>query len=388
MKYDKAFFDAGIVRRGTRSVKWDTSHCGPDDLPMWVADWDFPCAEPIVHALQRRAEHPCYGYPCERPEDKQSFCGYWQRRHQLSILPEQACMLPCVVTGLRQAVLAYTQPGDGVIILTPVYGPFHDAVARSGRAIVGIPMRRDENARYHLPFDQIEDALQQGVRLILFCNPHNPVSRAWSKEELEKLVSLANAHNAILVSDEIHADFVYHPLRFIPMLSVPGAEQCTVMLAAASKTFNIPGLQQSMAVSFNSKLLEKLRSNMEMQGVTSGNVFALEGTIAAYTQCDDWLDGMLVYLDESRRIITEEIPHLLPKAILTPIEATALAWIDLSAYEKNSAALEKKIRAQHVVLNAGTLFDAEQGEGFMRLNFACPHEALREGLRRLARALG
>ena len=160
------------------------------------------------------------------------------------------------------------------------------------------------------------------------------------------------------------------------------------MLAAASKTFNIPGLQQSMAVSFNSKLLEKLRSNMEMQGVTSGNVFALEGTIAAYTQCDDWLDGMLVYLDESRRIITEEIPHLLPKAILTPIEATALAWVDLSAYEKNSAALEKKIRAQHVVLNAGTLFDAEQGEGFMRLNFACPHEALREGLRRLARALG
>ena len=388
MTYDKQFFDTVIDRTGTRCVKWDAkSVCGPDDLPMWVADWDFRCAEPIVKAVQERAQHPVFGYPCEDRGDAQAFCDYWQRRHQVEILPEQTCMLPCVVTGLRQAVLNFTQPGDGVIIMTPIYHPFHDAVTRSGRRIAAAPLLRDEKGYYCIDFDTVEAQLQSGVRLILFCNPHNPISRAWRKEELTRLVALTNQYGATLISDEIHADFVYRPLRFESMLGIPGAEKCVLMFASASKTFNLPGLQQAMAVSLNGDILQKLKNAVDIQGITSGNVFALAATQAAYTACDDWLDGMLAYLEESRDILTNEISRQLPLAVLTPIEATALCWIDLRAYAPTCEELEKRIRAQHLVLNNGTIFDSVQGEGFMRLNFACPHALLREGLRRLAAAM-
>lgn len=388
MKYDRSFFDAGIPRAGTRCVKWDVADLvGPGDLPMWVADWDFRCAEPIVEALKKRAEHPCYGYSCSDPKDQEAFCGYWQRRHQVNIRPEETCMLPCVVTGIRQMVLTFTQPGDGVIIMTPLYGPFHDAVNRSGRRMVDIPLIKNSDARYDIDFESVENALRGGVRMILFCNPHNPVSRAWSKDELTRLANLARKYGALLLSDEIHADFVYKPLEFVSILNIPEAADCSLMLAAASKTFNVPGLQQAMAVSRNADLLKRFSDSVEMQGITSGNAFALPATQAAYTQCDDWLDGMLDYLDESRGIIREEIARLLPQAVLTPIDATALCWIDLRAYCPDGAELNRRIRANHLVLNEGSWFGKENGNGYMRMNFACPHAMLREGLKRLAGAL-
>ena len=387
MKYDRSFFDAGIDRKGTRCVKWDADFIQPGDLPMWVADWDFQCADPIVDALKQRAAHPCYGYPCGDPRDQEAFCGYWQRRHGVSIQPAQTLMLPCVVTGIRQMVLTFTQPGDGVLMMTPLYGPFHDSIKRSGRRLINVPLLRREDARYDIDFAGVEKALQEGVRLILFCNPHNPVSRSWRKEELRQLAELAKHYDALLLSDEIHADFVYKPLEFVSMLAIPEAADRTLMLTAASKTFNIPGLQQAMAVSYNADILKKISDNLEMQGVTSGNVFALPATQAAYTKCDDWLDGMLDYLSESRDILKKELAQQLPLAVLTPIEATALSWIDLRAYAPTCAELTQKIKAHHLVINEGNWFGPEDGEGFMRLNFACPHATLREGVRRLAEAL-
>ena len=388
MTYDRAFFDAGIDRRGSRCEKWDDpAFCKPGDLPMWVADWDFRCAEPIVTALRERADHACYGYSCADANDRAAFCAYWQRRHRLTILPEQTAMLPCVVTGLRQAVLTFSNPGDSVLILTPLYAPFRDAVERSGRRAAAVPLIPDDAGRYEIDFDGIEHALKAGVRLILFCNPHNPVSRAWRMEELTRLVRLAEQYDALLVSDEIHADFVYKPLEFISMLRIPGAEKRTVMFTAASKTFNIPGLQQAMAVSFHPELLKKLNDQLEMQGVTSGNVFALPATQAAYTACDDWLDGMLAYLDESRGILVDQMRDLLPEAVVSPIEATALSWLNLKAYDARSDSLDRKLRAAGLVLNKGTVFDRQAGDGFMRLNFACSHDRLRDGVRRLAKAL-
>lgn len=388
MKYDRAFFDAGIDRRGSRCEKWDDpAFCGPGDLPMWVADWDFQCPQPIVDALKKRADHACYGYPCADPKDQTAFCDYWERRHGLKLLPEQTEMLPCVVTGLRQAVLTFTQPGDRVLLMTPLYAPFSDAVARSGRRIVDIPLIKGEDARYSVDFDAVEKALQSGIKMILFCNPHNPVSRAWRIEELTRLVGLANAYHALLVSDEIHADFVYQPVQFVSMLSIPGAEKCVIMFTAASKTFNVPGLQQAMAVSFNEELLKKFSEHMSMQGITSGNVFALPATQAAYTLCDDWLDGMLAYLDESRTILSQTLAQCLPKAVLTPVEATALSWIDLRAYDIHSESIDQKLRQNHVILSRGSVFSHEHGDGYMRLNFACPHSSLIEGIHRIAAAL-
>ena len=388
MKYDRAFFDAGAIRQGTRSVKWDEPECClPGDIPLWVADWDFRCAQPIREALKRRAEMDCYGYPCADDNDQRAFCAYWKRRHGVAFAPEETAMMPSVVAGLRQAVLCFTEPNDGVILFTPVYHPFQDAVTRSGRRILATPLIRRSDAGYDLDFDALENHLRNGSRLILLCNPHNPVSRAWRREELERVVRLANACGAVLVSDEIHADFVYSPLRHVSILTVPDAEKCALLLASASKTFNVPGLQQSMAVSHRADLLDKIKANMDMQGVSSGNAFALDATQAAYTSCDDWLDSLRAYLEESRALLETELPRLLPRAVLAPIEATALCWIDLRAYGKSSAELFDLFRAHHVTLSQGTLFDETLGEGFMRLNFACPHAQLREGLRRMAEAL-
>ena len=388
MTYDHAFFDAGIQRRGTRCVKWDAqAMCGGDDLPMWVADWDFRCAEPIVQAICGRAEHPCYGYSSGDPKDKQSFADFWLRRHRLAILPEQTCMLPSVVTGLRQAVITNTKPGDAVMIFTPVYGPFRRAVEQAGRSVAACSLLRRADGGYDVDFEAVERLLKTGVRLMMFCNPHNPVSRSWRREELTRLVNLANAYQAVLVSDEIHADFVYQPLEHVPMLSIPGAEKCVLMLASASKTFNLPGLQQAMAVSRNEDILRRLKENLTAQGIESGNIFGLAAAQAAYTACDDWLDGMIAYLDEGRGILRQELSEQLPKAVLAPVEATALSWIDLRAYAPTCDALNEKLRRAHLVLNKGTDFDPELGEGFMRLNFGCPHASLREGVRRMAKAL-
>ncbi len=387
MKYDRAYFDTHVNRKGTRSVKWDAGPVTCDeDLPMWVADWDFACAEPILEAVRERAEHPCLGYNCSDPADEQSFCDYWQRHHRLTIAPKQTFMMPCVVTGLKLAVRVFTAPGDGVVIMPPVYGPFRNSVVINGRTPYEAPLSRDEAGRYHLDFAAVEAMLQKGARCILFCNPHNPVSRAWSREELQRLVDLANQYSAVLVSDEIHADFVYQPAIFHSMLSMDGAEKCVVTFAAASKTFNVPGIQQAMAISFNEELLQKIAHEADCAGVTSGNTFALAATQAAYTACDDWRSGMLAYLEESRQIIMRELPRLLPRAVVSPIEATALCWIDLRAYAPTMDEIMARLKRHHLVLNNGTFF-GELGNGFVRMNFACPHDRLHEGLRRLAAAM-
>lgn len=388
MKYDFSFFDKGVNRFGTRSEKWDDPvHCGKEDLAMWVADWDFACAEPIIKALQDRAQHPCFGYSSPDPQDEATFCGFWERRHNVKISPEQTMMMPCVVTGLKLAVRVFTNPGDKVVILPPVYGPFHFSIESNQRVIAKAPMLTDENARYHIDYDAIENHLKDGAKCVLFCNPHNPVSRVWSFDELKQLVDLCNQYSAVLISDEIHADFVFKPNEFISAMRIPDAENCVVCLTSASKTFNIPGLQQAMAFSRNADLLDKMKAEANAAGVTSGNIFALAATQKAYSECDDWLDGMLAYLEESKKIIETEIPRLMPKARLTPIEATCLCWIDLRAYAPTTEELSAKAKKHHVVFTGGTFFDPILGEGFQRLNFGCPHSMLREAIKRLAAAM-
>ena len=387
MIYDKAFFDAGIERKNTRCSKWDAGFIGADDLPMWVADWDFACPEPIVQALRQRAEHACYGYTCDDPRDAVAFCDYWQRQHGLTIAPEQTCMLPCVVTGLKLAARAFAGPGDKVLLMPPVYGPFRQSIVCNHREPAAAPLVADARGRYSMDFDAIEAQLSAGARCVFLCNPHNPVSRAWSRDELQRLVNLCLAYQAVLVSDEIHADFVYQPLQFVPALSLEGAGQCVISFAAASKTFNVPGLQQAMAVSRNAQLLSALREEGECAGVTCGNIFALTATQAAYTACDDWLRGLKDYLEESREILTRTVPQLLPRAVLSPIEATCLCWLDLRAYAPTCEELQRRVRKHHLVLNGGAFFDETLGQGFLRLNFACPHARLLEGLQRLADAM-
>ena len=386
MKFNEEYFDAGLYRCDTRSEKWDgcRSRKGENTLPMWVADMDFPSPPAAQEAILRRAAHPTYCYTEILEDDHQAVCDFWQRRHGVSVTADQVTMLPCVVTGLKVMIRAFTKPGDGVIIQSPVYGPFRFSVEATDRRLMDCPRLHMADGSYGMDYAAIEKALQNGARVMLLCNPHNPVSRLWSKAELERLSALLKQYDALLVSDEIHADFVYPTDAFVSALSISGAR--TIVLCAASKTFNLAGLQQASCLCPDDDLRGQLRAELNATGVVSGNIFALEATRAAYQEGDDWLDGLISYLDGNRGELAGLIAEYLPKAVLSPISATYLAWIDLSAWGYPCEELEKRLDAAGVAFTMGTFF-GETGEYHVRLNFACPRRYLKEGVLRLKKAL-
>lgn len=388
MVFDSAFFDAGLDRRGVQSFKWEMpGMMAEGQIPLWVADMDFATAPAIVEALTRRAEHPNYGYTFVGEALPRAFCAYWQRRYGAEISPDQVGLLPSVVSGLRAGVQQFSCEGEGVIIQSPVYGPFAHAITALNRRVMDAPLVRDAAGRYHMDLALLESHLKAGARLMLLCSPHNPVSRAWDRQELEALVALLRRYQCALVADEIHADFVYALRRFVSMLAIDTEGLPMIALSAASKTFNIAGLQLASLVCRDGKLLKEIGDSLHANGVEAGNLFALTANLAAYTQADDWLDGLIAYLDGSRTLLRQELERLLPEALLSPIEATFLAWLDLRAYRKSNARLMEACRAAGVVPTDGRSFGEQAGEGFLRINFGCPRRQLMAGLDRLARAV-
>ena len=387
MKFDREYFDAGLYRMGTRCEKWDEARKdhGEDILPLWVADMDFPSPPAVQEAILKRAAHPTYGYTAELEDDHQALIDFWQRRHSLTVEADWLTLMPCVVTGIKAAILALTQPEDKVIITSPVYGPFRMSVAATGRTLADAPMTCDENGRYSMDLAAVEAQLQQGAKMMVLCNPHNPVSRAWAKEELVALIALLDKYNAVLVSDEIHADFVYEPHTFHPILSI--TQKNVLSLCAASKTFNLAGLQQACCICPDEKIRNAFRDEMNRAGVRAGNIFALEATRAAYNEGDAWLDGLMAYLDGNRQHLAAMVAEHLPKAVLTPMEATYLGWLDLRAYGYTSEELGERTLANGVMFTGGKFF-GDNGEGFLRINIGCPRANITEGILRLKKALG
>ena len=386
MKFDKAYFDQGIDRVGTRCEKWDGARKahGDDILPLWVADMDFPSPPAVQEALVRRAQHGTYGYTELLDDDFEALTSFWRRRHGLTVTKEDVTLLPCVITGMRVSINALTQPGDGVIIQSPVYGPFRFSVEATGRTLLDAPLIRRENGRYDMDLAAVEEHLKNGASLMLLCSPHNPVSRAWTRQELSDLLALLKRYDVPLVADEIHADFVYSPQQFVPALTVE--QENVVSLCAPSKTFNLAGLQQASCLCVDEQVRKALQAQIEATGVRSGNLFALEATRAAYNEGDPWLDGLMDYLDGNRQRLAELVWELLPKAVLTPLEATYLGWLDLRAYGYTCKELEECTIAAGVQFTGGTFF-GEAGEGFLRVNIGCPRAHIEEGIRRLAKAL-
>ena len=386
MRFDEEYFDAGLYRMGTRCEKWDEARAenGEDILPLWVADMDFPSPPAVQEAILKRGGHPTYGYTAELADDHQALIDFWQRRHGLRIQAESLTLLPCVVTGIRCAILALTQPGDKVLIQSPVYGPFRMSVQATGRTLADAPMLRDDQGRYSMDFSGIEAQLRDGAKLMILCSPHNPASRAWTRDELTALIELLDKYNVPLVSDEIHADFVYAPNTFVPVLSI--SDKNVLSLCAASKTFNLAGLQQACCICPDEGIRTAFRHEMDKAGVRSGNIFALEATRAAYNEGDAWLDGLMAYLDGNRKHLAALVAEHLPRAVLTPIEATYLGWIDLRAYGFGEEELRKRTVAAGVQFTGGKFF-GDNGDGFLRINIGCPRRYITEGVLRLKRAL-
>lgn len=390
MKYDKAFFDQPFDRHGTACEKWDgmEARLGEGINPMWVADMDFRCPDEITQAMVERAAHPAYGYTHQTEKATKAMLDFMQRRHNVTLTADEQILLSCVVTGLRAATLSFTNPGDGIIIQPPVYGPFYFSIKDNERKIIECPLNCDENGYYTMNLESIEEACKNGAKMMMLCNPHNPVGRAWSRDELEALWAVLRRYDVLLVSDEIHEDFVFEKDAFMPMLNVAnGKDDKVVALTSASKTFNLAGLQQAVAFARNTGLLKTMQSTMGNVGVVSGNIFGLIAAEAAYAYGDEWLDNMLVYIKEGEGILRRELAERLPEAILTPLEATYLGWIDLTAYGLTVAELQERCHKAGVEFTGGTFFGEKTGEYHLRINLACQHDRIVKAAESLEKAI-
>lgn len=391
MIYDENYFDFSLDRYDTKCIKWDNPYMELNNkniIPLWVADMDFRIPCEVSDALIKRAEHQSYGYSYLCDCDIKAYTDYYQRHHNINILKDQSTIIPSVVSGLKLGIRTLSNIGDKVIIQTPVYGPFRLSIELNNRVPLENRLVMDESNRYSMDLEHLETLFKQGNKLIMVCNPHNPVSRFWSKEELKLLLSLAKKYDVTVISDEIHADFVYKPNKFTSMLSV--AEDLNydkvVALFAPSKSFNIAGMKFSILVTRNKSILDKIENEMQRCGVESKNIFGIYAASACYNYGDDWQKGLLSYLDNSRKILKREVENI-HGVKLSPVEATYLGWLDLREHKKSTDQLMDLTKKQGVVFTPGTAFSNDLADGFLRINFACPHKQLIEGLNRLKKAL-
>lgn len=380
-------FDRIIDRRASDSGKWNTY--APDVLPLWVADMDFAAAEPIVRALRERVDHGVFGYGRDSAALLDLLVERMARLYGWEITREQIVFLPGLVSGLNIVARAVGNPGDGVLANTPVYAPFLSAPVNQGRTLQSAPQRaveRDGFLHYEADMDALEAAILPATRAFFLCNPHNPTGRAWSRAELEGFAALAERHDLVLCSDEIHCDLLLDGAQHIPAAGLsPEIAQRSVTLMAPSKTFNIPGLGASFAIVPNKKL--RARVQQAMAGIVPHmNILGMVAMHAAYSKCDPWLNELRAYLTENRNLVTRFVREHLPRARVTCPEATYLAWIDLNGYGLEESPFKFLLKQAHVAVNEGAWF-GEGGEGFVRLNFGCPRSTLLQGLEQIRAAL-
>ncbi|HEX9060379.1 MAG TPA: PatB family C-S lyase, partial [Clostridia bacterium] len=302
-----SFFDEIVERRNTSSLKWDYTgvRFGREDvLPMWVADMDFKSPSPVIEAIKRRAEHGVYGYTGASERLSDAIAGWMKRRHDWTIDTGWIVHSPGVVTSVIASVLAFTDEGDKVLIQTPVYYPFFSSVKDNKRQLVTNPLK-DNNGYYEIDFEDLENKLSDGVKMMIFCSPHNPIGRVWKSNELYKVTELCTKYNVLLVSDEIHSDLIFKGYKHIPIASLSEeAAANTITLISPTKTFNLAGLSESVAIIPNAGTRSRFRTTLERTGAGMLNIFGLSAAEAAYTECEGWLQDLLIYLENNLDILT------------------------------------------------------------------------------------
>ena len=387
MKYD---FDKVINRADTNCVKYDLRKQvfgNPDVLPMWVADMDFETPDFVRKAVIERAEHPVYGYHFKDRPYFESIAGWLKRRHQWEVPTEWMSFTPGVVCGFTMAVLAFTKPGDEIIIQSPVYPPFHHAVTSQGRKLVYNTLV-DRGEGYEMNFDQLVEQAKTAKMLIL-CNPHNPVGRCWTRNELLFLGEICMKNNLLVISDEIHCDLVLPGYRHLPLASLDKEfAQRSITFHAASKTFNLAGLATSTAIIPNEglrKIYTDFVSNLEAH---LGNIFGKVATQAAMTDGDEWLAQLLDYVQGNIDYVSDSLTANLPKVKFHKPQATYMMWLDFNGYGLSEEDLWQKMTQEaQLGFNRGKDFGIE-GSGFFRINLACPRATVEEAMRRLKRVFG
>lgn len=375
-------FDQETNRRGTNSYKWDSRSDVPvDTIPLWVADMDFKAAPPILAALQRRVDTGIFGYTYVPDSYYKAVTDWFERRHNWSISKDSIIYTSGVVPALSAIIKALTKPGEKVLILTPVYNCFFSCIRNNGCAILKSALVLQDGT-YTIDFDDLErKAADPACTLMLVCNPHNPACRAWTAEELRKIDAICNAHGVMPVSDEIHCELVFKPYIYTPYANI--AQGDWIAAISPSKAFNIAGLQIANIVCSNQELRAKVDRAINDNEVCDVNPFGVDALMAAYNQSEGWLEELLPYLYDNYLLLKDEVEREAPALKLIKLEATYLAWLDCRAIKMASVDLEEYlIKEARVWVNAGSMY-GDDGEGFIRINLACPRSRLKEGLRRL-----
>lgn len=381
MRYD---FDELTERRHTNSYKWDGEPEGV--LPMWVADMDFRTAPCITEALQRRVAHGIFGYTRVPDEYYDAVINWFGRRHGWQIRREWMIYTSGVVPAVSAVIKALTVPGDKVLVQTPVYNCFFSSIRNNGCEVVGSPLLQTEDA-YRIDFDDLEWKAADGrVRVMLLCNPHNPVGRVWTKEELTHIGDICLRHGVTIVSDEIHCELVFPGHAYTPFASLSDEfRQRSVTCISPSKSFNIAGLQIANIVCADEEMLRKIDKAININEVCDVNPFGVAATIAAYNEGEEWLSQLLEYLHGNYLVMRDFCRKYLPDFPVMQLEGTYLVWMDCRRLKRTSEEIEEVlVREAGLHLNAGTMY-GEAGEGFIRWNIACPRLRLLEGLERFRR---
>ncbi|MCA1057231.1 pyridoxal phosphate-dependent aminotransferase [Rossellomorea aquimaris] len=384
-------FEKVIDRTGTSSVKWDMTKTvfGKDDvLPMWVADMDFLPPAEVTEALKNRLEHGIFGYTFVGDGPREAIVEWIQKRHGWSIHKDWLQYSPGVVPAIGTIIQALTEPGDKVLVQSPVYTPFFNMTEENGRVVENAPLDYIDGT-YRISFEDFEESLKKGVKLFLLCNPHNPSGRVWTREELTKMAELCKKYSVIIVSDEIHSDLVYEEHAHTPIASIDESYLDSVITCIApSKTFNLAGLQASAMITPNKHFRDSIAEVHKRQGFFTLNTFGITGMEAAYRHGEKWLEDILDYLKENVNRTKSFLEERLPDLHLVDPEGTYLLWIDCRKLGLSDDELKERLLEKGKLgLEPGPKY-GKGGEGFVRMNIACPREILEDGLSRLYKALG
>ncbi|WP_455662957.1 MalY/PatB family protein [Pradoshia sp.] len=371
-----------IERRGTGSLKWDHADVlfnGEGLLPMWVADMDLGVPHQVQEALINRVNHPIFGYA--RPHDSlyDAVVNWMKDKHDWTIQKEQIFFSSGVVPSIAAAILAFTEPGDKVMIQSPVYAPFYSCINENSRTLVDNPLLIKNN-RLEIDFEDFENKLKDGVKLFILCSPHNPGGMVWSKADITRMAELCKAYNVLIISDEIHADLGLYGHEHTPIAKM---NPNSITLMAPSKTFNIAGLQASLVITESPEIMKKLTGQFLKQGFYGLNVLAYPAMEAAYTYGIDWLNETISIIESNAELVTSFINDKLPAVNVIKPEASFLVWIDLRGLGYTEGEITKRlIQKGKLALEPGSKF-GKAGSGFVRMNIGCSPETVKEGLNRL-----
>lgn len=378
-------FDKIVPRRGSRSYKWDSA-AADDVLPLWVADMDFRTAPPVIKALERRVRHGIYGYTKVPKEYYNATLEWFRRRHHWQMEREWILYTTGVVPALSALIKALTNPGDRVLVQTPVYNCFFSSIRNNGCELVTSELVC-ENGIYRMDYADMERKMQDPkLKVMLLCNPHNPVGRVWTREELTRMGEICLRNGVFVIADEIHCELVHPGHTYTPFASIDGEFlNRSATCLSPTKAFNLAGLQIANIIIADSEIRRRTDRAININEVCDVNPFGVEGLIAAYNEGEAWLDELNDYLYGNYLYMQDFCRKHLPDFPITPMEGTYLAWMDCRALGIPSETLEKELLAQaRLWLNAGTMYGA-CGEGFIRWNLACPRSVLDEGLKRFYR---